>query len=295
MLNSSNLSVGISPKTGYKSESKQSYRNAVWADLSGYVKPNTWAVMMPARGCEEIEAALSAGVPAENIFCFDSSSAVIATSHWRKKYPDIKFATSSLAALPAKIKKTGKLVSAINMDLCGNVSGAASDEIHDFLSSGVMTDDCAFSVNLAKGREGRQLLATLKMVGSPKWFDCDRMAAMYFLTEGFAAGLSCIGGISQGTYRENKTPMTWATMFRSARYEPHRDQSHIDSVRRMISENDYAGFAKSAAQVFDLQRSMARDCLNIDAESENTAYACSMSRAADPGYDFLKGLRGLSL
>lgn len=295
MSNQSNLFTGISPKTGYKSESKQSYRNAVWADLAAYVRPQTWAVIMPARGCEEIEAALSAGVPAENIFCFDSSSAVIATSHWRKKYPEIKFATSSLAELPAKIKKTGKLVSAINMDLCGNVSGGASDEIHGFLSSGVMSEDCAFSVNIAKGREGRQLLATLKMLDLPKWFECDRMAAMYFLTECFASARSCIGGISQGTYRENKTPMTWATMFRSRRYEPHRDESHIESVRQMISKNDYAGFVKSSVQVFDLQQSVASNCLNFDVERENSAYACSMSKDAAPSQNFLKEIRKVIL
>lgn len=44
------LDLGIAPSTGYTSPEKSDYRRRVWADLAKAVMPNTWAVLMPARG-----------------------------------------------------------------------------------------------------------------------------------------------------------------------------------------------------------------------------------------------------
>lgn len=232
------LDSGIMPKTGYKSQAKADYRKKVWADLSKFSCQGGWMVIMPARGCEEIEAALDAGVPIDQIFCFDASAAVIASSEWRKKYPNIRFCTSTLGGLWAKMKKHGRPISAINMDLCGTVAGECVDEIYDFMHTAQFTKKSGFAVNIAKGREGRTLLRILQSLSVSNWFDCDRMAALFSmidLRDSIRHNLA-VYGCSQGQYRENKTPMTWATFRIRKRRHGYQRAGFVDRCIKCISE-----------------------------------------------------------
>jgi hypothetical protein len=280
-----NVKTGIAPKTNYQSDAKLKYRKSIWAELSKRVRPNTLAIIMPARGCEEIEAALSFGVPIDCIFCFDASAAVIATSDWRKKYPDIKFAACNLSGLNKKIEKYGRKISAINMDLCGGVAGEVVDEVGEFLGGANFTRRAALAVNIAKGREGRTLLRMLKNMRASDWFKCDRMAALVAMlpvSHGQIEDVS-ITGTSQGTYRDNKTPMSWATFELRKRTHGHHRKSFIDAIKSAIQLENKTLFLKLVDQEWLGQREFARGSVTgSDAESINYNFSLSMSIKAIP-------------
>jgi len=238
---------------------------------------------MPARGCEEIEAALDAGVCIEQIFCFDASSAVIATSEWRKKYPEIKFCTSTLGNLWDKMRKLGKPVSAINMDLCGTVAGECVDEISDFLTSAKFSKRFGFGVNIAKGREGRTLLRVLRNLETSDWFDCDRMAALWAMLDIKCnpMGGAAFHGISQGSYRENKTPMSWATFSCRSRRHGYARENFVNACKKAIAENDTRKFNYVTDREHQALLCFAKRSLNnIDIEHVCRIHSEKMARLA---------------
>lgn len=286
------LDAGIAPATGYKSKAKQEYRDQVWRDLSRRHIRGTWAVIMPARGCEEILTAIRAGIRQEDIFCFDASAAVIATSKWRKRFPKIRFAAATLADLPKKIASTGRRVSVINMDLCGNVSGDAVDQVDDFLSSGVMTSSSAFSVNLAKGREGRTLLRVLSMLNGPEDVVCDRMRAFCALSDAMKDDGRIFTVLAQGSYRENKTPMTWAT-FGQSTYQPIGSRAGL--MRRLCAlrdSGDAEGFSNLIFGSMAERRGLMSRAIGRHPEDQQDREAFAIERNVPITIEFARQMRG---
>jgi len=280
-----NVATGIAPKTFYKSEAKLIYRKLVWEQLSKRVRPNTWAVIMPARGCEEIEAALSAGVPLDCIFCFDGSAAVIASSEWRKKYPSIEFATCKLSGLAEKLAKHGRKVSAINMDLCGGVGGEAVDEIDAFIQRADFTKRAGIAVNIAKGREGKMLVRMMKGMSNGVWFDCDRMAAVISMVEIPKTWIvdASLLGTSQGTYRDNMTPMSWATFELRSRRHGHNRQPFINAITAAINMKNRELFVSLIDKEWACQKSFAIGSVTgSDAGEINQTFSHAMSRMKSP-------------
>lgn len=277
------LDTGIMPKTGYSSQAKCDYRKMIWRDLSKFADQGGWMVIMPARGCGEIDAAISAGVPRDQIFCFDASAAVIATSEWRKKYPDINFCTASLGDLWGKMQKYGRPISAINMDLCGTVAGECVDEIYDFMHSAQFTKKAGFAVNIAKGREGRTLLRILQSLSVSDWFDCDRMAALFSmidLHEVIGQNLA-VYGISQGQYRENKTPMTWATFSMRRRIHGYQRKSFVDRCIKCIADKNAALFNRTLDREFCAMERFALGAINgLNVDDISKRHAQSMRSKA---------------
>lgn len=291
---SERVKLGIMPSTNYQSGAKQKYRNEIWSELSRYYKPGTIAVIMPARGCEEIEVAISYGVKEEDIFCFDASAAVIATSKWRKKYPNIMFAACSLGKLSDKIEKLKKPVSVANFDLCGNVAGDSVDEVDGFLCSGVMLQKCAFAINIAKGREGRTLLRVLKSLNAAKNIDCDRMIAFCSISRFFVDGSKDLDPIiisckKQGNYRENKTPMTWA-VFRAKKF--FRFQHRPNFIERAKNLRD-RGLRSDFVRLIDLAHKAMQivadgSVNNPDLYRMQERFAHTMARCVPLDADFMK-------
>lgn len=283
------LDNGITPKTGYKSQAKAGYRESVWRDLSQFAHQGGWMVIMPARGCEEIEAALNAGVPIEQVFCFDASAAVIASSEWRRKYPEIKFCTSTLGGLWAKIEKYGKPVSAINMDLCGTVAGECVDEVNDFMHAAKFTKKAGFAVNIAKGREGKTLLRILQSLSVSDWFDCDRVAALFAMLDlkgGIWHNLA-VYGCSQGQYRENKTPMTWATFSMRTRQHGCQREGFVNLCQKNIKNNNISWLNRILHREYVALKAFAEGSINgVDVGDISWRHAQVMKHRAPFGSGF---------
>jgi hypothetical protein len=253
---------------------------------------------MPASGCEEIETAIRHGINEDDIFCFDGSAAVIATSKWRKAYPNIMFAACSLDELSEKIFKHKKPVSVANFDLCGNVAGDVVDQVDAFLCSGIMKNRCAFAINIAKGREGKTLLKVIQSLNLSKNIDCDRMAAFcsisrFFVQGGGAIKQNRISCLKQDNYREHKTPMSWAVFMARELNPLHYRKSFIERARFLRDGQDNVRFNR----LIDLASSWMQVAIDGSVNMNNSylhdSFAKQMARQVPLSNDFLSQVKGV--
>jgi hypothetical protein len=234
------------PKAGYDGDTKQAYREAVWADMlkiaSGRLMTDTVAVLvvMPSSGTEEIDTLVVMGVDPLQIFAIDQSAAVIATSKWRKKYPEVRFAACKVSEAPAILKKRGLVAVAANLDLCCNFSDELVSEVDAFVAGHMSVDDFCFSVTVTKGREGKAINSLLSLHGSDDRLPDKRIAALVAVSQWAGKQVHSIGHAWQiragGAYRAYSCPMAWQ-VFR----------------RVTISEEL---FNHHMAEAFDLERQM---------------------------------------
>ena len=210
------MSKPIAPKAGYDTDIKAKYREQVWdafapgvagiiADTTGTLK----AVIMPSAEGLEIEVALSRGLREEQIVCVDRSAAVIATSKWRKRWPDVKFFASEVSAVGDKIAKAGWAVRVANLDLCGNFSDDTIDAVRGFLSGAPLAPVAEMAVTIAKGREGSALTSLLKAKGFSEDIKDARMGALFHLTGLETSRDREFRAIAEGAYTSGRQPMAW--------------------------------------------------------------------------------------
>lgn len=207
------------PKNGYDNGVKADYRNRVWASFENAVsdiqrdETNTLkALIMPSAEGLEIETALDAGLQEQDIICVDRSAAVIATSKWRKIYPNIKFFASEIAEVGEKIARKGWKVRVANLDLCGNFSDDTIDAVRGFLQDAPWDRRVTFALTIAKGREGSALTTLLKSIGAQEKTGLNepRMAVLFTLFGDDLQNLGLLSVLDQDCYTSGRNPMTWA-------------------------------------------------------------------------------------
>jgi hypothetical protein len=210
------------PVTGYTSDAKHEYREQVWSAIAPKVKDlfgldsRAHVLMLPSKGGEEIEVAISHGIPEDRIIAVDENPALIATAAWRKRRPLVKCYGSSLSRAAQRIKEDGFVLVAANLDLCNNFSEDLVSEFSGFFGNCVRFDKFCFSVTVMKGRENKATNLMLNHIfkGSSiglKKVDDKRIRALCAVMEDDGnfplSKLSCIE--SQGSYVHSKTPMAW--------------------------------------------------------------------------------------
>lgn len=201
------------PEGGYVSDSKAHYREAVWDALAPIAKlfledARAYCLLMPSREGLEIDAAVARGIPPERIVCVDQSAAVIATSLWRKRWPQCRFFASKISEVGEKLRKAGVIIAAANLDLCGNFSDETLAEIDGFLKRAPRFDGFGLALTVMKGREGSVTARLLERYGADH-FEEKRIAGVFAET--------CMAGMSwavraQGQYRGGKMPVAWVAM-----------------------------------------------------------------------------------
>lgn len=228
-------SDAISPRSGYDTEEKQKYRDSVWQAFSGTgdLSARTGKfLIMPSREGLEIETAMRFGIKAEQIFCVDRSAAVIATSLWRKRWPEIEFASCEISDIAKILRRRGVVLFGANLDLCGRVSAKTIEAVRAFWADAPKYNDFLFSVTVARGREDPALAELVKHLGFMSEYVDGRIAALLI-----ASGITCNDGTIVGNrsieylggynYTSGRHPMAWAAM----RYRDH--QYDIDAIREI--------------------------------------------------------------
>lgn len=202
------------PKDGYATDAKQKYREDVWScllpawDLWKHDE-RAHVLILPSREGLEIDHLVSLGVPECRIVAIDKSAAVIATSHWRKKFPNVKFFTTSVGDAWIKIKKAGIVISAANLDFCSNFCDGLIQEYSSFVNNCPRFEGARIAATVAKGREGKALVSMLKKFAQHlSQYKEPRCAAL----------MSCSGLDGehmlwgQGDYVSGRNPMSWFVM-----------------------------------------------------------------------------------
>jgi hypothetical protein len=153
------------PKNGYAFEEKDAYRKHVWSFFNDNLSKDAKILFFPSKEGLEIPIALSHGFKQENLIAVDNSPAVIATSSWRKKYPDVKFYGGMLSNVIERIKKDNILIDAANLDFCNNLSLELLQEFNTFVCSDILNNSCYISLTMMNGRESTivNLLADMLM------------------------------------------------------------------------------------------------------------------------------------
>jgi hypothetical protein len=275
------------PKAGYDGATKQAYREAVWADMlkiaSGRLMTDTVAVLvvMPSSGTEEIDTLVAMGVDPADIFAIDQSAAVIATSKWRKKYPEVRFAACKVSDAPAILKKRGLVAVAANLDLCCNFSDELVSEVDAFVAGQMSVDDFCFSVTVTKGREGKAINSLLSLHGSDDRLPDKRIAALVAVSQW--AGKRDFGHghawqiRAGGAYRAYSCPMAWQVFRRvtiseelfnhhmAEAFDLERQMCEADSNRRVSYEEKQAMKDDVAAHWEQERRISARNDFIYDA------------------------------
>lgn len=226
------------PTGGYVSDSKAHYREAVWDALAPIAKPfledaRAYCLLMPSREGLEIDVAVARGIPPERIVCVDQSAAVIATSLWRKRWPQCRFFASKISEVGEKLRKAGMFIAAANLDLCGNFSDETLAEIDGFLKSADRFNGFGLALTVMKGREGSVTARLLERYGADH-FEEKRIAGVFAET--------CMAGMSwsvraQGQYRGGKMPVAWVAM-QHASALPVEDMAELVSMSSEIASLD---------------------------------------------------------
>jgi hypothetical protein len=246
------------PKTGYDGDTKQAYREAVWADMLKIASdrlmtdPAAVLVVMPSSGTEEIDTLVSMGVDPADIFAIDQSAAVIATSKWRKKYPGVRFAACKVSEAPAILKKRGLVAVAANLDLCCNFSDELVSEVDAFVAGHMSVDDFCFSVTVTKGREGKAINSLLSLHGSDDRLPDKRIAALVAVSQWAGKQGHGIGHAWQiragGAYRAYSCPMAWQVFRRVTISEDlfnHHMAEAFDLERQMCEADENRGLTEA--------------------------------------------------
>ncbi len=210
------------PALGYASDEKQKYRQEVWGAIANKIMDvldrdeRAHVLMLPSKGGEEIEVAISHGIPEDRIIAVDENPALLASAKWRKSRPLVKCYGSSLSRAAERIKNDGIVLAAANLDLCNNFSEDLVSEISGFFDNCYRFYQFCFSVTVMKGRENKATSLMLNHIfkNSPRGFKkiedkrIRALCAVMDSSESFPLSqLSCIE--AQGNYIHSKTPMAW--------------------------------------------------------------------------------------
>lgn len=238
------MAIDVSaPKGGYATDAKQKYREDVWSCL--FPAWDLWrhddrahVLVLPSREGLEIDHLVSLGIPQCRIVAIDRSAAVIATSHWRKKFPDVKFFTTSIGDAWIKIEKAGIVIAAANLDFCSNFCDGLIQEYSSFANKCPRFEGTRIAATVAKGREGKALVSMLKKF-APHLSQYNEPRCAALMSCSGLDGEHMLWG--QGDYISGKTPMSWFVM----------SDSWIRSsfVRRHIETIKSLNVDKSAAAV----------------------------------------------
>jgi hypothetical protein len=202
------------PKSGYATDAKKKYRQEVWSCL--LPAWHLWkhderahVLILPSREGLEIDHLISLGVPENRIVAIDKSAAVIATSHWRKKFPSVKFFTTSVGDAWVKIKKSEIVICAANLDFCSNFCHALIQEYAYFVRKCPKFEGARIAATVAKGREGKALVAMLKKF-APHLSEYNEPRCAALLSCSNLDHEHMLWG--QGDYISGKNPMSWFVM-----------------------------------------------------------------------------------
>jgi hypothetical protein len=230
------------PKGGYDTDVKNEYRVAVWGAIAPRViasldDERAVCVIMPSREGLEIDVAVSRGIPPEKILCVDQSAAVIATSKWRKRWPQCRFFASKVSAVGEKMKKAGMVAVAANLDLCGNFSDETLFEVDTFLKTAPLSDSACIAVTMMKGREGSVTSRLLDRLGAERAFDEKRLNALFFET---SFVLSAWEKLTEGAYKANGMPVAYFAVQKVCRL-PESDRKNVYALAEAAARFDNLG------------------------------------------------------
>jgi hypothetical protein len=234
----SKADAAIAPKGGYDTPEKQAYRKQVWDALlpawemaKGDARAHI--LLMPSREGLEIEHVLSLGIPQDRIIAVDRSAAVIATSIWRKKYPNVKFYASEVGDVWRKINRDGFVICAANLDFCSNFCDELVCQFSSFVKNTPRFTFFRIAVTVAKGREGKALVAMLKKAAPYiREIAEPRIAALLDCSEW---GNEDLLVWAQGSYISGRVPMAWAIFSDNYILQEWAD-SHIEMLRSIELE-----------------------------------------------------------
>jgi hypothetical protein len=200
------------PKNGYDNPEKQKYRVDVWDCLipawnECCFDSRAHVLIMPSREGLEIDHLLSLGVPEDRIIAIDKSAAVIATSIWRKKFPKVKFFATTVGNCDEKLHKKGYVIAAANLDFCSNFCDEIVAEYRSFMIKAPKFQSSRVAVTIAKGREGKALVAMIKTFASRLCKYTEPRIAALMACSGFQSEHLIWG---QGSYVSGRNPMAWA-------------------------------------------------------------------------------------
>jgi hypothetical protein len=252
---------------------------------------------MPSSGTEEIDTLVVMGVDPLQIFAIDQSAAVIATSKWRKKYPEVRFAACKVSDAPAILKKRGLVAVAANLDMCCNFSDDLISEVDAFVAGHMSVDDFCFSVTVTKGREGKAINSLLSLHGSDDRLPDKRIAALVAVSQWAGKQVHSIGHAWQiragGAYRAYSCPMAWQVFRRvtiseelfnhhmAEAFELERQMCEADSGRRVGYEEKQAMKDDVAAYREKDRRIAARNRFIEEAYPKFNAAVTAGHRALD--------------
>lgn len=164
------------PSSGYDFAEKQEYRNIVWDIFAENVYDVSTAnvVFMPSKEGLEIPVAIARGFREENLIAVDDNAAMIAASAWRKKYPQVKFYGNRLSRASERISNDGLVISAANLDLCGNLSWPMLKETKQFIENIRVYGDPTIAITMLKGRDSTAVNTLADMILSGDNFEFDK-------------------------------------------------------------------------------------------------------------------------
>ncbi|WP_300396394.1 hypothetical protein [Henriciella sp.] len=201
------------PKTGYTSPEKADYRERVWSAIGNeagvfLTDPRAMWLLLPSREGAEIEVAIRHGIPEDRIIAIDENPALIAVSHWRKRWPRVKYFGCPARDVGKKIADRGWVLAGANLDLCYNFSESLINEVNAFLATTPRFHNFCIAVTIMKGREGSALARFVNETTSEA-FSESRMAALF---DQSALCSSPWSVLDQGKYRASKTAAIWAVL-----------------------------------------------------------------------------------
>ena len=121
------------------------------------------------------------------------------------------------------------------------------------------------------------LLNMMKRIPVSKSFNCDRMSAAFVLSGALDRRSDAIM-LDQGQYRENKTPMTWASVAMLPQLRLEESASHLAAVSSCIDRDDERAFHRLVGFAWEMQQRRARRSIGASEDDMNFNYARIMAR-----------------
>jgi len=236
------------PKQGYVSDAKKEYRKNVWKELlDGIDASEITVACMPSKNGLELDVINSFDV--DKIIAIDESPAVIASSAWRKKYPDVKCYGSKTSRASERIVEDGLNPEIANLDLCNNLSSELLEEVTTFVKN---IKPKRIAITMMKGRESKALS-----------YFIGKAAGEYPRAELLTQVIADIDSVycakikHVGEYLNSKTPMMWV-VFDIDYYKIGTD---IDYLCADIKE--MAGLIKKISDLEDKKIDLANKAYEI--------------------------------
>lgn len=149
------MEKSIEPKHGYLTEQKAEYRRNIYKEIGlllGDSVKDKKLLFLPHTNDEEIKEALLVGFREENMYACNDNAAILATSAWRKNYPNINIFGSRLGRAIERLRSDGIVIDVANLDLCTNISQEMFNDISALIRSN-LNRDMVIGLTLLKGRE----------------------------------------------------------------------------------------------------------------------------------------------